>query len=223
MLLAIDTSTNWIGLALFDGAQILSEQTWRSQSYHTTELVPAIEEMLTRTQVRRTDLSGLGIALGPGSFTGLRIGMSVCKGLALALDIPVAGFPSLDILAAGQPLLRRPMIALLQVGRGRFAWARYINQDKQWVQEGSVQVSSPSEIAATIKSPVYICGEMGIEERRILGRKWITAHLCSAAQGLRRPAVLAEMAWQRLQAGKADDVVTLSPIYVHTLSNVPDL
>ena len=59
MLLAIDTSTNWIGLALFDGAQILSEQTWRSQSYHTTELVPAIEEMLTRTQVRRKDLSGL--------------------------------------------------------------------------------------------------------------------------------------------------------------------
>jgi hypothetical protein len=86
-----------------------------------------------------------------------------------------------------------------------------------------VQVSTPSEIAATIKSPVYICGEMGVEERRILGRKWITARLSSAAQGLRRPAVLAEMAWQRLQAGKADHVVTLSHIYVPTLSNVPDL
>ncbi|HAE85144.1 MAG TPA: tRNA (adenosine(37)-N6)-threonylcarbamoyltransferase complex dimerization subunit type 1 TsaB [Anaerolineaceae bacterium] len=223
MLLAIDTSTNWIGLALFDGTQILCEQTWHSQSYHTTELVPAIDEILTRTQVRRAELSGLGIALGPGSFTGLRIGMSVCKGLALALDLPVAGFPSLDILAVGQPLLRRPMITLLQVGRGRFAWARYFNQDKQWVQEGSVQVSSPREIAATIKSPVYICGEMGAEERRILGRKWKTARLCSPAQGLRRPAVLAEMAWQRLHAGKADDVVSLAPIYVHTLSNVPDL
>jgi len=223
MLLAIDTSTDWIGLALYDGTQILCEQTWRSHSYHTIDLVPAIADILTRTHVNRAALTGLGIALGPGSFTGLRIGMSVCKGLALALKLPVAGVPSLDILAAGQPVLRRPMIALLQVGRGRFAWARYISQNSHWVQEGPVQVSETHEIAATITSPVYVCGEMDAEQRRILGRKWKTARLCSAAQGVRRPAVLAEMAWQRLQAGQADDVVSLAPIYVHTLSNVPDL
>jgi len=223
MLLAIDTSTDWIGLALYDGTQILCEQTWRSQSYHTTELVPAINDLFARTQVKRSQLTGLGIALGPGSFTGLRIGMSVCKGLALALDLPVAGFPSLDILAAGQPTLRRPMIALLQVGRGRYAWARYVSHDSHWQQEGKVQVSSPREIAATITSPVYVCGEMSAEERRILGRKWKTARLCTASQGLRRPSVLAEMAWQRLQAGQSDDVVALAPIYVHTLSNIPDL
>ena len=223
MLLAIDTSTDWIGLALYDGTQILCEQTWRSQSYHTTELVPAIADLFARTHVNRSQLTGLGIALGPGSFTGLRIGMSVCKGLALALDLPVAGFPSLDILAAGQPVLRRPMIALLQVGRGRYAWARYVSHNSQWHPEGPVQVSSAREIAATITSPVYVCGEMGAEERRILGRKWKTARLCTASQGLRRPAVLAELAWRRLQTGQADDIVALAPIYVHTLSNVPDL
>ncbi|MFZ3070598.1 MAG: hypothetical protein WA110_05710, partial [Anaerolineaceae bacterium] len=70
MLLAIDTSTEWIGLALFDGTRILCEQTWRSQNYHTTELVPAIADMFTRTRIKRSDLTGLGIALGPGSFTG---------------------------------------------------------------------------------------------------------------------------------------------------------
>jgi len=163
MLLAIDTSTDWIGLALYDGTQILCEQTWRSHSYHTIDLVPAIADILTRTHVNRAALTGLGIALGPGSFTGLRIGMSVCKGLALALKLPVAGVPSLDILAAGQPVLRRPMIALLQVGRGRFAWARYISQNSHWVQEGPVQVSETHEIAATITSPVYVCGEMDAE------------------------------------------------------------
>ena len=222
MLLAIDTSTDWIGLALFDGTRVLCEQTWRSQHYHTTELVPAIAELFARTRTRPADLSGLGIALGPGSFTGLRIGMSVCKGIALALKLPVAGVPSLDILAAGQPILRRPMIALLQVGRGRFAWARYLAANQHWSREGEVQVSDAREIAATINSPVYVCGEMGEEERRVLGRKWKTSRLASPAQSLRRPAVLAELAWQRLKDGKADDAAALSPIYVHTLSNVPE-
>lgn len=222
MLLAIDTSTDWIGLALFDGTRVLCEQTWRSQHYHTTELVPAISEFFARTRANKRDLTGLGIALGPGSFTGLRIGMGVCKGMALALRLPVAGVPSLDILAAGQPILRRPMIALLQVGRGRFAWARYTAANNHWSREGEVQVSDAREIAATISSPVYVCGEMGEEERRILGRKWKTARLASPAQSLRRPAVLAELAWQRLLEGKADDAAALSPIYVHTLSNVPE-
>jgi len=148
--------------------------------------------------------------------------MSVCKGMALALRLPVAGVPSLDILAAGQPILRRPMIALLQVGRGRFAWARYLAANSHWSREGEVQVSDAREIAATISSPVYVCGEMGEEERRILGRKWKTARLASPSQSLRRPAVLAELAWQRLLEGKADDAAALSPIYVHTLSNVPE-
>jgi len=88
MLLAIDTSTDWIGLALFDGTRVLCEQTWRSQYYHTTELVPAISELFARTRARKSDLTGLGVALGPGSFTGLRIGMGVCKGMALALRLP---------------------------------------------------------------------------------------------------------------------------------------
>lgn len=223
MLLAIDTSTEWIGLALYNGSQILFEQTWCSRNFHTTELVPAIAEIFTRTQVKRSELTGLGIAIGPGSFTGMRIGMSVCKGMALALDLPVAGIPSLDILAAGQPVLRRPMIALLQVGRGRFAHARYLVQNKHWIRDGEIQVHEPKEIAATITAPVYICGEMGPKDRQIMGRKWKTALLASASQNLRRPAVLAELAWKQLHEGSPDDVVSLAPIYVHTLSNVPDV
>ncbi len=88
-------------------ARASCEQIWRSRHYHTTELVPAISELFARTRARKSDLTGLGVALGPGSFTGLRIGMGVCKGMALALRLPVAGVPSLDILAAGQPILRR--------------------------------------------------------------------------------------------------------------------
>lgn len=223
MIIAIDTSTEWIGVALFDGVQVLAEYTWRSKNYHTVELVPAINELMTRTNTKPTQLSGMGVATGPGSFTGLRIGLSAAKGMALALNLPIVGVPSLDLLAAGQPGLRRPMIALLQVGRGRYAYARYQYKKDHWERQDEFQVDDIKTIAASIQSPVYVVGEMGAAERQALGRKWKTSRLAPASACLRRPSVLAEIAWKQLRDGKADEVASLAPIYVHTLSNVPDL
>lgn len=223
MLIAIDTSTEWIGLALYDGVQILSEQSWRSQHFHTTELAPAVSTMLERAKVSSKDVTGIGVAIGPGSFTGMRIGIAFAKGLALALKVPIVGIPSLDILAFSQPVMRRPMICLLEIGRGRFAWARYEGVKGKWVRKTEVAVDEPKEIAKTITSPIFVCGEMADEERRILGRKWKTAKLAEASQSVRRPAVLAELASQRLKSGQTDDITSLSPIYVHTLSNIPEV
>jgi tRNA threonylcarbamoyladenosine biosynthesis protein TsaB len=210
MLIAIDTSTEWIGLALYDGVQILSEQSWRSHHFHTTELAPAVYSMLEKAHVSTKDVTGIGVAIGPGSFTGMRIGIAFAKGLALALNVPVVGIPTLDILAFSQPVMRRPMICLLEIGRGRFAWSRY---------EGV----KPKEIAKIITSPIYVCGEMAAEERHVLGRKWKTAKLAEASQSVRRPAVLAELAFKKLKSGQVDDIPRLSPIYVHTLSNIPEV
>jgi len=223
MLLAIDTSTEWIGIALFNGTNVLAEQVWRSRNYHTVELVPAIKEMLTKTQTKASSLTGIGVALGPGSFTGLRIGLSVAKGIALGQKIPLAGIPSLEILAAAQPGLRRPMLAFLEVGRGRYAYMRYQYKQGTWQAVTDITVNDIRAMAATIKSPIYVVGEMDAEERQILGRKWKTAHLAAPSLCLRRPAVLAELAWAKIQSGQADDAASLAPIYVHTLSNVPDL
>ena len=223
MLLSIDTSTEWIGIALFNGTNVLAEQTWRSKNYHTVELIPAIKEMLTKTHTKASSLTGVGVALGPGSFTGLRIGLSAAKGIALGRNLPVAGIPSLEILAAAQPGLRRPMLAFLEVGRGRYAFARYQYKQGTWQALTDVIVDDIRAMAATIKSPIYVVGEMNAEERQILGRKWKTARLAPPSLCLRRPAVLAELAWGKIQAGQADDAASLAPIYVHTLSNVQDL
>jgi len=222
MLVAIDTSTQWIGIALYDGTRVLAEHSWRSKNYHTVELIPAIADMLAKCQVRPDQLTGIGVALGPGSFTGLRICLSAAKGLALGQNLPTAGVPSLDVLAASQPGLRRPMIALLEVGRGRYAWARYRYKNPNWGQISEIKVDDIKDIAATITSPVYVVGDMGAEERQIMGRKWKTSQLAPASQCVRRPSVLAELAWNKLQVGHADDIVSLSPIYVHTLSNLPE-
>src|SRR5512140_3265452 len=104
MLLAIDTSTQWMGLALFDGIQVISETIWQTHSHHTIELAPAIQQLMGRCAVQPGYLQALGVALGPGSFTSLRIGLAVAKGMALALHLPVVGVPTLDILAQAQPV-----------------------------------------------------------------------------------------------------------------------
>ena len=222
MLVAIDTSTQFIGIALYDGVQIMAEHSWLSQNYHTVELVPAIADMLAKCQVKPTQLTGVGVALGPGSFTGLRIGLSTAKGLALGQNIPIAGVPSLEVLVASQPAMRRPMIAMIKVGRGRFAWARFRYKRPSWGQITETKVDDIKTIAADITSAVYVVGEMNAEEHQIMGRKWKTSQLAPASLCVRRASVLAELAWDKLQQGHADDAVSLSPIYVHTLSNLPD-
>src|SRR5512135_3035669 len=129
MLLAVDTSTSWIGLALYDGVRVLGEMNWQSQSHHTVELTPGVSELLQRCGAKATELEALGVAIGPGSFTSLRIGLALVKGMALALRIPVVGVPTLDVLAAAQPVRDVQLAALLHAGRGRLAVAWYEVQD----------------------------------------------------------------------------------------------
>ena len=121
MLLAIDTSTSQIGLALYDGVEVSAETLWRSQHHHTVELAPAVADLLAHTGLAVTEVRALGVALGPGSFTSLRVGLAYVKGLALARHLPVIGIPTLDIVAAAQDVQELPLVAVLQAGRGRLA------------------------------------------------------------------------------------------------------
>ena len=125
MLLAVDTSTAQVGVAIYDGAQVPGEYIWRSRQHHTVELAPAIAELLARCGLTMDDIRAIGVALGPGSFTSLRVGLSLVKGLALACDLPLIGIPTLDIYAAGQPASEFPLLAAIQAGRGRLAVGWY--------------------------------------------------------------------------------------------------
>jgi tRNA threonylcarbamoyladenosine biosynthesis protein TsaB len=221
MLLAIDTSTQWIGLALLDGNQVPGELIWHTQNHHTVELAPAIESLLKRCGVKPSDLKALGVALGPGSFTSLRIGLAAIKGMALALKLPVIGIPTLDFLASAQPLSDLPMAAVLQAGRGRLAIGWYQVDNGTWKSQDIAHLSNIDELAQHIHKPTWICGELTPAERQILARKRKNVILASPAQSLRRPSYLAELAWQRWQAGRTDEVISLAPIYLHVAEEIP--
>jgi len=216
VLLAIDTSTAWISLALYDGTYVLSEVTWQSQQHHTVELAPAIEGFFQRSSINCDDLTGLAVAIGPGSFTSLRIGVAVTKGFSLALHIPVVGVASLDVIARAQPLDDKPMVAVLYAGRTRLAYVPYKVENGAWQAQSEPSVIDPKDLVKTIHEPTLICGELSDTARSIIGRRWKNAIIASPANCLRRASFLAEIGWERLVRGEHDDPISLSPIYLST-------
>lgn len=222
MLLALDTSTRNIGIAIYDGIRVLCEYIWTSHDYHTIELAPAVVETLSRAGIEVEDLKLLAVATGPGSYTGLRIGMALAKGIALARHIPVIGIPTLDIVAESQPVSPGfSLVAILQVGRGRLAVGWYGQVEDRWKLSPPIQVMDVHKLSHLIHEPTMICGELSEEQQHILARKYKNVILVSPAHSIRRPSLLAELAWKRWQAGDIDDPATLSPTYIPVGEPIP--
>ena len=221
MLLALDTSTAQVGLALYDGTQVLSELFWHSRAHHTAELAPALAGLLARTGVKMGEVKAIGVALGPGSFTSLRVGLALAKGLALARHLAMIGIPTLDILAVAQPVRDLPLAAVLQAGRGRLAVGWYHAAENGWQAEGPATLTTAEALAQSINAPTIVCGELSAEERQRLARKHKNVILPSPARCVRHPGFLAELAWVRWQEGKVDAAGSLAPIYLHVAGGVP--
>lgn len=220
-LLAIDASTRNTGIAIYDGVQVLYECSWHSEQFHSVELAPAVELGLRRAGVGPKDLKALAVAIGPGSYTGLRIGLALAKGLVFARNLALVSVPTLDVLAQGQPVQDLPMAAVLQAGRGRLGVGWYHVADGAWHASTPPELLTAAELAERIQRPTYICGELNEADRATVGRKYKNAVLASPAWCLRRPAILAEMGWQRWQAGELSDPAGLSPQYLQASNAVP--
>jgi tRNA threonylcarbamoyladenosine biosynthesis protein TsaB len=217
MLLALDTSTKQAGIALYDAARgLIAEHNWHSANRHTEELMPAVAALMAQAGATPRDLVAAAVALGPGSFTGLRVGLAAAKGLALANRLTLLGIPTLDVVAYPHQSQPAPVIAVIQAGRGRLFWAPYAHGPGGWAAQGAPALSTVTALADTIVRPVVFVGELTPADRKtltdLLGRK--RANFLGPALAMRRAGCLAELAWARYEAGGRDDPATLSPIYL---------
>lgn len=214
MLLALDTATSRASVALHDGTTLRAECTWESSNRHTVTLLPRVVQLLASSGLTADDVTAIGVCLGPGSFTGVRIGVSVAKGLASARKLPLVGITTLDILVASQPKDDRPLYALFAAGRKRVGYARYQWRGEQWQAESGVQVATWAEFVNALKLPSVVVGEIepaGWEAlRKLFGR----VEIPRPAWHLRRAGFLAEIAWKRLRANQVDAPSALLPLYV---------
>lgn len=218
MLLALDTSTKLAGIALYDGARgLIAEYNWHSANRHTVELMPQVAHMLAQADVCPGDLTAVAVALGPGSFTGLRVALAAAKGLALAGGLTLLGVPTLDAVAYPHQSQPAPVIAVIQAGRGRVCWAPYAHGPGGWAPQADYRLSSVAEMAGTVFRPTVFVGELLQADQdtviELIGKG--LAYFLSAALTLRRAGYIAELAWRRYLAGQADDPATLTPIYLH--------
>ena len=217
MLLALDTSTRLAGIALYEGARgLIAECNWHSANRHTVELMPRAAQMLANAGATPTDLRAVAVALGPGSFTGLRVALAAAKAFALANGLPLVGMPTLDFVAYPHQEQSLPVVAVVQAGRERVCWAPYAHGPNGWQARAPFAVATIKDLVGTITQPTLFAGELRAADRAELARQLgALAHLLPPAVAMRRTGYLAEMAWARYAAGETDDLVSLSPLYLH--------
>lgn len=227
MLLAIDTASRTISLALHDGERVVAENSWRSANHHSVELAPAVATMLQRADMAPAALTAIAVTQGPGSYTGLRIGLGLAKGLAMSAGMALVGVPTLDVLAEAQHPPRRDerLCAVAPAGRGRASVGFYTWQTASgWRSGGLAAVENLTweELAAQLTAEglaTRLAGELptvGDKGHAAIAAPGGPVEVVAGAANLRRAGFLAEIGWRRWRAGNTDDPATLVPFYAQS-------
>jgi len=215
MQLAIDTSTDTASLALVQDSEVLAELTWRCGQNHTTQLLPHLAHLLDKTEANLQSLSCIIVARGPGSFNGLRVGISTAKGLAFSLGILIVGISTLEADAYQHAETGLPICPILNAGRGEIATAIYQKKQNVWRQLIPEHITTVDTLCSQITTKTIFCGEftpfIATELRKQLKQRAI---IPPPATRLRRASFLAELGLKRLEAGDYDNPATLQPLYL---------
>jgi tRNA threonylcarbamoyladenosine biosynthesis protein TsaB len=213
IVLAIDTSTRWAGVGLLGPGGTVHERVWRSEQNHGRELLPAVDSVLQEAELAPADVTHIGVAVGPGGFSAVRVGMSAATGLAMPRDVPLAGI-STHAIETAPYLVRssrvRPLFSVLPAGRGELAWARF-EGSADAVETG---VSSPEEFARSAPSDSLVCGESAEELAMYLPRE----SFVGGAPPTRSPGTLIRLTIAAIERGAVVTGAALKPTYARAPS-----
>lgn len=214
MELSIDTSTDWGGIALSRQGELLAEIIWKPGQNHTVELYPNITRLIEIAGVDLQTVTAIFVAIGPGSFNGLRAGISAAKGLSFELNVPLKGIGTLAIEAYPFAFTSLPICPLHDAGRGEVAAARY-RFDNEWKCLREEHITTIDKLPAEIMETTVFCGELSETSltslRLVMGEKAI---IPGTEARQRKPSMLAALGWQRLQSEGPDNLASLQPIYL---------
>ncbi len=239
LLLALDTSTRQASVALCSEEQLLGEYSWHVGNNHSVELLDRIRRLMAESGKTMSELDGVAVAIGPGSFNGLRVALATAKTLAFALNKPLVGLCTLDIIAAQQGQWQGPVCAILEAGRSELYAACYLF-DKvcdvdgivtlQMLQLSDYLLDTPQNLAAYLQEhaghwlgvpgepqlpPFLFCGEISAASREALHTHMQEQSLfVPTIASTRHASTLALLALQRLREGNGDDPLLLEPLYI---------
>jgi tRNA threonylcarbamoyladenosine biosynthesis protein TsaB len=215
LILGIETSTKTGSVAVVSDECVIAQYSLNIELTHSERLMATVDRVLKDTGLAVADLGGFAVATGPGSFTGLRIGISTVKGLAFATDKPVAAVPTLQALAWNLPFAGYPVCPLLDARKKEVYAALYKNEDPLPVLMMPEKVISLSQLAAGLAGPTIFTGEGShiyrAEIEKLFG---IRALFAPRSAVLPSAAAVAEIGLEMLRNGKKADPDTLTPKYI---------
>jgi len=213
-LLAVESATLSGGAALLDDDRLLGEITLNIAITHSERLLAAVDRLVADCGLVPADLDALAVSVGPGSFTGLRVGLATVKGLAMALDLPVAPVPTLDALAARLPFADAPVCPILDARKGEVYLSQYRWDGLRMAREWNYLALPPELAAAELSAPVILLGD-GIEAcRPWLARLGEEMRIAPSAQRLPSAATVGQLGQAVLAAGGGVSAEALTPLYL---------
>ncbi len=214
-ILAIETSTLLGGVAIIDDARILCELTLQVEETHSSQLLPAVEYVLNTVRLSPGELDGLAVATGPGSFTGLRIGMAAMKGLAVATSRPLIGIPTLEAMGWHFPFSSYLLCPLIDARMKEVYGACFRAESGEVVRVSEDVVLPPDEFLKTVKAPAIFYGSGAIRYRREISEVLGDRALFPSQEIMgARASIVGMLALKRLRKADTDDLATLEPLYI---------
>lgn len=214
-VLGIETSTLTGSVALLDTDVVVAEHTLSVSTTHSERLLAAIHRLLEESGTTLGALDGLAVAIGPGSFTGLRIGLATAKGLAHASGLALAAVPTLDALAWGVPFAAYPVCPILDAKKGEVYTAVYRHRGGELERLTEYRAVRPARFLAELDGPVCFLGD-GVLAYRDLIRELMGDRALFVPPARRYPsgACVADLGARRLAEGGAEDPARLVPLYI---------
>jgi tRNA threonylcarbamoyladenosine biosynthesis protein TsaB len=217
LILALDTSTSRGSLALVSDQQLLAELTLDSSRSYLHRLLAGIDYLLQESGCTIKNVGLIAVSQGPGNFTGLRLGLSTAKGLALAVGCPVVGVNTLDVLAANFPFAEVPVCPVIDAKKNEIYAAFYQCRAAAATLSGDYLLLKPRDLAARILSPILITGP-GLERYGSLFKELLgdLASYPPPEFNYVRAGTLARLGLQKFLAGSIPDPDALTPFYLRS-------
>jgi tRNA threonylcarbamoyladenosine biosynthesis protein TsaB len=209
--LGLDTATETGSLALVEGERLLVEYFLESSGTYLSRLLPRLAQLFAAAGRDPADLGAVGVSVGPGNFTGLRIGLATAKTLAWSLGCPLAPVPTLEVLAAQVPSQPHPIGVVMDAKRGEVFWGLYRGPaERPRMLAGPIRLSL-ADLARHLIPPLVLTGSL-VSSLPTLPREGIS--LAPPERRLPRAATVARLALSRLEAGLTAAPEQLAPTYL---------
>jgi tRNA threonylcarbamoyladenosine biosynthesis protein TsaB len=213
-VLGIDTASRTNSIGLIDGDRVVADFAWEARDSSLQRIIINTDLVLKRSGLALEEIDGLAVGIGPGSWTGARVGVTVAKTLTFAVNKPICGISSLEALAHQSKAASALLCPLVDAGRENVYAAFYRVRGNALTREGEYYVGSIRGLTEMVREPVMFLGRPAYLHRAVITSETGALARFGSPSDTPSGSVLALLSLPRFAAGAADDALSLVPLYL---------